>query len=88
MAFFDKNVFNQNTERYVNQDISKTYNYIKKKKKRLSNEQISEIEHGSFSPLVISGTGGMGRKCKIYSLLAEMISSMRDTSYSMPASCI
>ena len=64
MAFFDVRVFNPNAKRYVNQDISKTYELNKKEKKRLHNERVIEIEHGSFTPLTMSATGGMGRECK------------------------
>ena len=48
-----------------------------------------QIEHGSFTPLVMSATGGMGRECeKFYARLAEMISYKRGTSYSVIASWI
>ena len=39
-------------------------NLMKKKKKSLYNKGITEIEHGSFTPLVMSGTEGMGGECK------------------------
>ena len=82
MAFFDVRVFNPNAKRYVKQDISKTYELNEKEKKRLYNERIIEIEHGSFTPLVMSATGVMGRECKkFYSHLAEMISLKRGTGY-------
>ena len=51
MEFIDVRVFNPNAKRYVNQDISKTYQLNEKGKKR-------------FAPLVVSATGGMGYKCK------------------------
>ena len=38
------------------------------------NKRIFQVEHGSFTPLVMSATGGMIRKCKkFYSRLAGMI---------------
>ena len=38
-----------------------------------------QIEHGSFTPLVMSVTGGMSRECrKFYVRLSEMISEKRD----------
>ena len=64
MAFFNVRVFNANAKRYANQDISRTYELNEKEKKRLYNERITEIEHGSFTPLVMSATGGMGQECK------------------------
>ena len=82
MAFSDVRVFNPTAKRYVNQVISKTYGVNKKEKKKLYNERILQIEHGSFTPLVMSATGGMDRECKkFYARLAEMISYKRETSY-------
>ena len=52
--------------------------------KKLYNERILQTEHGSFTPLVISAIGGMGRECKkFYTRLAEMISYKRGTSHSV-----
>ena len=53
MAFFDVRVFNPTSKRYVNQEISKTYEVNEIEKKKLYKERILQIEHGSFTPLVI-----------------------------------
>ena len=48
-------------------------------KKRAYNEIILQIDHGTFTPLVFSINGSMGRECqKLYSRLAQMISEKRD----------
>ena len=53
---------------------------MKKKKKSLYRKRIIEIEHGSFTQLVMSGTEGMGGECKkFYSPLVEMFRSRRST---------
>ena len=40
-----------------------------------------QIDNGSFTPLVFSSLGGMGRECQIfYSRLAEKISEVRQSS--------
>ena len=92
MAFFDVRVFNPTAKRYVNQEFSETYEVNEREKKKLYNERnyMLQIEHAaSFSPLVMSETGGMGRECeKIYVPLAEMISYKRRTSYSVIASWV
>ena len=86
MAFFDVRVFNATVKRYVNQEISKTYEVNEREKKKLHNEKILQIEHGSFTPLVMSARGGMGRECKkFYARLTEMISYKSGTSYSVIA---
>ena len=68
MAFFDVRVFNPNARRYAKQELSKTYQLNEKEKKHLCNERIMQVEHGTFTPLVMSATGGIGRESsKFYS---------------------
>ena len=48
-----------------------------------------EIEHDSFTPLVMSETGGMSRESrKFYVRLSQMISEKRDVNYSTIATWI
>ena len=78
MAFFDVRVFNPNARRYVKQEPSKRYQINEKEKKRFYNERIMQVEQGTFTPLVISVTRGMGRESsKFYSRLSELISEKR-----------
>ena len=52
-------------------------------KKRHYNERILQIEHGSFTPLIFSTTGGMGREAStFYSKVAEKIAEKRDITKS------
>jgi hypothetical protein len=89
MAFFDVRVFNPIAKRYSNQELSKTYEINEKEKKKQYNERILQVEHGSFTPLVMSATGGMGREChKFYSRLSEIIAEKRGQNYSIIASWI
>ena len=60
MTFFDVRVFNPNARRYAKQELSKTFQLNEKEKERLYNERIMQVEHGTFTPLVMSATGGMG----------------------------
>ena len=42
-----------------------------------------EVEHGTFTPLVFSATGGAGRECrKFFRRLAGMISDKKKSEYS------
>ena len=42
-----------------------------------------EIEHGTFTPLVFTTTGGMADECvKYHSRLAELIANKKGESYS------
>ena len=46
--------------------------------------RITEIEYGSFTPLMMSPTGGIDQECKkLYSHSAEMISSKKGTGYNI-----
>ncbi len=50
----------------------------------LYGQRVRDIEHGSFSPLVFSSTGGMGKEAKIvFKILASLASIKKDTPYSI-----
>ena len=88
-AFFYVRVFNPNARKYAKQELWKTYQLNEKEKKRLYNERIVQVKHGTFTPLVMSATGGMGRESsKFYSKLSELISEKRGSSYSIVATWI
>ena len=89
VAFLNVRVFNPNPNRYVNQSLKKTYEINEKEKKRAYNEQVQKIEHGLFTPIVMSATSGMASECsKFYFRLSEMIAEKRDQPYSVIASWI
>ena len=84
MAFLDVRVFNPNTKQYANIELSKAYEIKEKEKKKTYNECILQVEHGSFTPLVMLATGGMSCEWKkFYSHLAEMICKKRKTNYNV-----
>ena len=84
MAFLDVRVFNPNAKQYANIELSKAYEINEKEKKKTYNERIIQVEHGSFTPLVMSPTGGMSREWKkFYSRLAEMICKKGKTNYNV-----
>ena len=89
LAFFDVRVFNPNAKRYSNQELSKTYEVNEKGKKKHYKERILQVEHGTFTPLVMSATGGMGREChKFYSRLSEIVADKRGQNCNVVASWI
>ena len=74
MAFFDVRVFNRIAKRYVHRDTSKAYQLNEKEKNKNYNERVLEVEHGSFTPVVMSAYGGIGKESnKFYSRLAELL---------------
>ena len=54
VAFFDVRVFDTTAKRYVNQELRKSFEVNIKEKKKQYNERILQVEHGSFTPLVMS----------------------------------
>ena len=72
MAFFDVRVFNPIAKRYVHTDTSETYQLNEKEKKNYS-KGILEVEHDSFTPIVISAYGRIKKRGnKFYNPLAEL----------------
>ena len=81
---FEVRVFNPNARRYAKQELSKTYQFNEKENKRPFNKRIMQVGHGIFTTLVMSATGGMGRKSsKFYSRLSGLIIEKRGSSYSI-----
>ena len=59
IAFFDVRVFNPNARRYAKQELSKVYETNEKEKKMPKQRADHAGGNGTFTPLVISVTGGM-----------------------------
>ena len=58
-------------------------------KKRLYSRRVLDIEHGTFTPLVITTTGGMGKEClRYHSRLAELIAIKKGEQYAKTMSWI
>ena len=61
-AFFDVRVFNPQCV----QQPPYCYKKHEKKKRRVYDERVREIERGTFTPLVFSATGGMGPAAQVF----------------------
>ena len=82
-AFFDVRVFNSYAP--SNSTVSQAANFRRheKEKRRAYERRIIEIEHGSFTPLVLSSTGGWGPSAQVtFKRLANLISVKYKKSYS------
>ena len=83
-AFFDVRVFNPYAPSNQRSSLPQCYRNHENIKKRAYDQRIREVEHGTFSPLVFSCTGGMGRAAATtYKRLASLIAAKRDEPYSM-----
>ena len=59
------------------------YKRHENEKRRNYEERVREVEHGSFTPLVFSATGGMGKAATVmYQRLASLLSVKRAQPYS------
>ena len=88
-AFFDIRVFDTNACHYCKNSLQQCHVMNEQEKKRAYNQRILQIGHGTFTPLVFSINGSMGRMCqKFYSCLAQMISKKRDLPQSVSSNWI
>ncbi len=82
-AFFDVRVFNPSAQSNQQASLTSTYRRHELEKKRQYEQRIREVEHSTFTPLVLSSTGGMGRAATtFYKRLSSMLSERRDVPYS------
>ncbi len=81
-TYFDVRVFNPHAPSNKG-SLTSCYNKHEREKKRSYEQRIREIEHASFTPLVMSTTGGIGREATtFYKRLASLLSYKWDTPYS------
>jgi hypothetical protein len=82
-AFFDIKVFNPYARSNSKFSTPSCYVHHEKMKRRQYEQRINEVEMGSFTPVIFSATGGMGKAATIfYQRLAHMVSERRNESYS------
>ena len=80
---FDVRVFNPSARSNNQSSLQAIYRRHEQEKRRHYDQRVREIEHGSFTPLVFSTTGGMSRgTTTFYKRLAAMISEKRNEKYS------
>ena len=64
-AFFDVRVFHPNAPSYRDKSVAALFRKHELDKKREYGDRISEVENGSFTPLVFSTTGGASRETTV-----------------------
>ena len=65
-AFFDVRVCHPNAASSRDLETQQIYRIHENEKKRLYSRRVLDIEHGTFTPLVFTTTGGMGKEFLIY----------------------
>ena len=81
--FFDVYVFNPHATSNRQSSLAATYRKHKGIKKRAYEQRIREVEHSTFTPLVMSATGGLAAEATtFYKRLAACLADKWEKSYS------
>ena len=81
-AFFDTRVFYPHAPSYRSRGLQSLYRKFESDKKREYSERINVVEHGSFTPMVFSACGGIGREATVViKKLASQVAMKRNESY-------
>ena len=87
MAFFEVTVFKPIA--MFTWIFQKNISSTKNNKKKNYNERILEVEHGSFTPIVMSAYGGIGKEGnKFFNRLAELLAEKKNQQLPVMASWI
>ena len=88
-AFVDVRVCHPNAASCRDLEPQQIYRIHENEKQRLYSRRVLEIEHGTFTPLVFTTTGGMGKECLMYhSRLAQLIAIKKGEQYAKTISWI
>ena len=78
MAFFDVRVFNPFAKSHLSRNLDAVFRSNEAEKKTHYNDRVIRIEHGSFTPIVLSSFGGFGRESSQFlSKLVEKVAVKR-----------
>jgi len=81
-AFLDVRVCHPNADSYKDLEPQQIYRRHENEKKRLYSKRLLDIEHGTFTPLVFTKTGGMGKEClRYHSRLGQLIAIKKGEQY-------
>ena len=82
-TFIDVRIFNPHAPSNRNSDLVTCYRKHEKSKKRAYEQRVREMEHASFTPLVLSASGGMAREAtNFYKNLASKLATKWNQPYS------
>ena len=82
-AFFDVRVFNSHTPSNCKTSTAACYWRLELEKRRAYKRRIIEVEHGSFTPIILSTSGGWGSSATVaFRRLAGLLSIKHTQPYS------
>ena len=89
MAYFDVRVFNPFAKSHLKFPLDSVFRSNERIKKTAYNERVIQVEHGSFTPIVLSAFGGYGPETsRFVSKLIEKISLKKDIERSVTANYV
>ena len=81
-TYFDVRIFNPHAPSNRHPDPQSVYRRHERVKKRAYEQRIREVEHATFSPLVLSATGGLAREATtFYKRLASLLAAKWEEHY-------
>ena len=73
-TFFDVRIYNPFAQTHKNKPLSSVYVAQEREKRRAYEQRITEVEHGSFTPLILSACGSMAKSATTtYKRLATLL---------------
>ena len=88
-TFIDVRVFNPCAPSNRSSSIDKCFRKHELEKKRVYEQRILEVEHATFTPLVFSASGSLGKEATtFYKRLASLLTDHWDQPYSSTMSCL
>ena len=89
LAFFDVRVFNPFAKTHLNTKLETVFNQNERQKKSHYNQRVITVEHGSFSPIVLSAYGGFGKETdRFITKLTNKLSEKKEIPNSVMANYI
>ena len=86
MAFFDVRIFNPFAKSHLKSNLETVFNHNETVKKKAHKELVIQIEHGSFTPIVLSAMGGFGvETSRFVKRLIEKVADKKDMETSVVA---
>ena len=81
-SYVDIRIFHPNAPSYINKNLKQVYKEHESEKKRQYNDRVINVERGTFTPLIFSTFGGMGKECDAFrKRIAQMAAIKRDEKY-------
>ncbi len=81
-TFIDVRVFNPHAPSNRSTSLEQCFRNHELEKKRAYEQRVREVEHASFTPLVLSASGGLGKEATVfYKRLASLLAEKWDQPY-------